>query len=393
LESYEGVLPGFTPGLVLPEDPRPWLAWLTSQGFGAGRDLRYETIYRPAGGGLWGPARYPADLSDTAFLVGEALSWLGVRDRPWFLHLSLLRPHPPWVAPEPYHRLHDPADMPPPVRRPGPAEESAQHPLLAHLLRATTWDSFVQGGCGPVSAVGDSDAAQARAVYFGLVAEVDRQLGRLFDALRAAGVWDDTLVVVTSDHGEMLGDHYLFGKRGYFDQAFHIPLIVRDPRPAADAGRGGAVERFTEAVDVMPTVLDWLGLEPPPQCDGDSLLPFCAGTEPDGWRRHAHWEFDFRDVRTQEAERALGLSPDRCSLAAIRGERFKYVHFAGLPPLFFDLVDDPHELVDRSGDPALRGEMLEHAQAMLSWRMAHADRDLANMQAGPGGMAEWRGRR
>ncbi|NIR39236.1 MAG: sulfatase-like hydrolase/transferase, partial [Actinobacteria bacterium] len=81
--------------------------------------------------------------------------------------------------------------------------------------------------------------------------------------LRSIDAWDDTLVVFTSDHGEQLGDHWLFGKYGYFDQAFHIPLIVRDPRPGADAGRGRRVDRFTENVDVMPTILDLLGADVP----------------------------------------------------------------------------------------------------------------------------------
>ena len=127
--------------------------------------------------------------------------------------------------------------------------------------------------------------------------------------------------------------------------------------------------------------------------DGVSLTPFLTGDTPADWRREVHWEHDFRDVRTLAAERALGLAPDQCALAVQRGARFKYVHFAGLKPLFFDLEADPDELVDRSDDATLRDRQLDCLQRMMSWRMTHADREFANMSAGEGGLVEWRGPR
>ena len=68
-----------------------------------------------------------------------------------------------------------------------------------------------------------------QASYYGLMAEVDDNMGRLFAHLKALGQWDDTLIVFTSDHGEQMGDHWLYGKTGFFDQSYHIPMIVRDP--------------------------------------------------------------------------------------------------------------------------------------------------------------------
>src|SRR3546814_1283596 len=78
----------------------------------------------------------------------------------------------------------------------------------------------------------------------------------------------------------------------------------------------------------------------------------CSSDLPADWRCEAHWEFDFRDAATGAPQRTLGVDLDDCSLAVIRGERWKYVHFAGLPPLLFDLVDDPGELTNRAEDPA-----------------------------------------
>jgi arylsulfatase A-like enzyme len=211
-----------------------------------------------------------------------------------------------------------------------------------------------------------------------MMSEVDDQIGRLMDHLAESGELDDTLVVFTSDHGEMLGDHWMLAKYGYFDQAFHIPLIVRDPSTAADPGRGRTVDDFTENVDVKPTILEWLGCEPPAQCDGLSLLPFCHGETPQDWRQEAHWEYDFRDVAGQRPEQALGLTSDQCALGVIRDKRYKYVHFTALPPLFFDLEEDPGEFRNLAQDPAARPLVLDYAQKMLSWRMNHDERVLAN---------------
>jgi arylsulfatase A-like enzyme len=192
--------------------------------------------------------------------------------------------------------------------------------------------------------------------------------------LEDSGLAERTLVIFTSDHGEELGDHWLLGKGGYFEGSYHIPLIVRDPRPGA--ARDGRVRHFTENVDVMPTMLEAIGAPVPRQCDGASLAPFLAGQVPPAWRETAHWEFDFRD---DEAERALGLSPDQCALNVIRGERYKYVHFTSLPPLFFDLERDPGETTNLAADPAYAPLVLVHAQQLLSWRMNHDDRALTHV--------------
>lgn len=400
LLTYEGVMTGFDTVLRVPEEPAPWTDWLAGRGYGAGH--HFDTIYRPRPGAdrwqdhgpTFAPALYRAEDSDTAFVAGYALDWLKqVGDRPWVLHLSLLRPHPPWIAPSPYHALYDPADMPRPQRAASVADEAATHPALAYFLRTIPWSDFSLIGDGRAADRDERDVLQARATYFALMTELDYQLGRLFDWLRAAGQWDRTLIVFTSDHGEQAGDHALFGKKGWFDASFHIPLIIRDPRPEANGGRGTRVTAFTESVDVMPTILDVLGSPVPHACDGASLAPFLRGEAPSLWRQAAHWEFDFRNVCTLDAEAALGLTPDQCNLTVIRDERFKYVHFCALPPLFYDLKDDPHEQVNRAGDAACQRDLLSCAQAMLSWRMLHADRELTNMRAGANGLRHWHGPR
>ena len=101
-----------------------------------------------------------------------------------------------------------------------------------------------------------------------------------------------------------------------------------------------------------------------------------GATPPDGWRREVHWQWDFRNPASHLAEDVLGLTMDQCTLDVIRDERWKYVHFAGLAPLLFDLVEDPRQLHDRSADPGCAAVVADYAQRLLSWRQRHDERTL-----------------
>jgi arylsulfatase A-like enzyme len=385
-DTYESVAPGFTPVMNLSELSRGWIADLLAKGYdvdapGEGREPLYDPD--PAGetapGGL-ASTRVRAEDSETAFLTDQLLRHLAVRQgQPWFVHLTYVCPHPPFAAPAPWHMAYDPAATPAPLRGPSAAAEAAQHPLLAGLHRAVPLDKFLNHADGRAADLDAAGVAAVRATYYGLASEVDHHLGRVFEFLQQSGQWDDTLIVFTSDHGEQLGDHHLFGKLGYFDQSAHIPLIVRDPRAAADAGRGRQVDSFTESVDIMPTILDWLGLAVPRHCDGRSLLPFCRGETPADWRDAAHWFYDFGNVRERIESEHGRLQGNECGVQVIRDAKRKYVHCTGLPPLFFDLERDPGEFDDRSGDPAYAAEVLAYAQKLLSWRMRHEDRALSHI--------------
>ena len=176
----------------------------------------------------------------------------------------------------------------------------------------------------------------------------------------------------------MLGDHWCWGKEVPFDKAVRVPFIVRSPL-SESAARGRQVSRFTEHVDIMPTILDHLGISPPLQCDGHSLRSFLEGEEPPRWRAEARWEYDFRSIFDDVAEREFRITLDECGLAVVRTETRKYVHFASLPPLYFDLERDPAELNNLAETPSFAPEMLAMAQRMLSWRMAYNGRELTGI--------------
>ena len=396
LRSYEGVLPGMTPVVYTDDRALPWRADLQAKGYTVSEESlgmfkpKSDKTQTERRGLTFAPARYTTEDSYTAFLTNEVIKYLSVcKDAPWFVHLSYLAPHPPFVAPEPYHAMYDPADVPKPVRATTVDAEASQHPYLEYYLHHQTgagirYDHDSRNNL----ALDDTDVLQARATYYGMMSEVDTHIGRLITYLKDMGAYENTLLVFTSDHGDQLGDHWQFSKRGYFDQTFHVPLIVRDPTAGAKCARGRRVDAFTESVDIMPTILENLGVAIPSQCDGESLKPFCRGGTPAGWRDEAHWGLDFRDLIDNDDNFSLGLKPDQCAFNVIRGKRYKYIHFTALPPLFFDLENDPHELHNLANQFEHRDLVLEYAQKMLSWRMNHDERVLANMRLATNGLVE-----
>lgn len=383
LRSYEGVLPGFTVRQFLPEHQKQWLSWLKAQGVDASAGS--PDIHRPAngqrkvGGDVTNaPPVYSKDQTPTAFLAGEFIRWLGEQEQasPWFAHISFISPHPPFIVPEPYNTMYDPADGPAFRRAASWQAEAESHPYLAYDLGQQKRTKFVPGVDGKVPDWSEENFRRIRAIYYGMISELDAQLGRIWQALKAADSWDDTVIVLTSDHAEMMGDHFMLGKGGFFDASYHIPLIIRDPGRTTVAG--SSVDRFTEAVDIFPTLLDLIGAAPQPHLDGTSLAPWLDGDRPGDWRDAAHWEFDFRSVADGEAERHFGIGSRDCNLAVLRTEDFKYVYFSGgLPPLLFDLTKDPGELSNMAQDPAYLPVRLEFAEKMLAWRARHLDQALA----------------
>jgi arylsulfatase A-like enzyme len=386
LRSYEQVLPGFTPIVFDPWEwhSPAWGAWLAARGVDV--PANPNDLYGPLAdfpgadehGSTWAPTRFRAEESQSAFLAESVIGWLDQHGSdPFFIHTSFLRPHPPRRNPAGYHDRYRADELPDFVATPTKAEEAAAHPFNQLVL-------YHPEAGAPED---ERERRQMRATYYGAMDEVDDQLGRVFDYLDATGLSDSTLVVLTSDHGEMGGDHWLFEKLGYWDESYRIPLIVRDPDRAADPGRGQVVEAFTESVDVLPTICGWLGIEVPLQADGFALQPFTTGVglaedgAPDHWRNEAHWSWHFSNPAGRDAESFYGIPMAHCSLDVVRGRDLKYVQFAAdpalLPPLLFDLDDDPFQLHDRvrrgeGGEAAWRA-----AQRLLLWRMRNDERALS----------------
>ncbi|HEY5861444.1 MAG TPA: sulfatase-like hydrolase/transferase, partial [Casimicrobiaceae bacterium] len=214
------------------------------------------------------PSRVREEDSETAYMTDRALAWIaGQGETPWVLHLSYVKPHWPYVAPAPWHALYRGRDTGPIVH--GPQDGTLdEHPVLRAYRTHDECVSFAR----------DEVARHVRPAYMGLVAQLDHHIGRLVAALESAGRMRDTMIVFTTDHGEFTGDRGLGEKELFYDEIVRVPLIVVDPSARADATRGACDANFIEGVDIVPTILDALGLAVPAhRVEGRSLLPLLHG--------------------------------------------------------------------------------------------------------------------
>ena len=201
--------------------------------------------------------------------------------------------------------------------------------------------------------------------YMGLIKQLDDHLGRLFAFLEAEGRMDDTLIVLTSDHGDYLGDHWLGEKELFHEESVRIPLIVYSPDAAADVTRGRVERRFAEAIDLAATFLDAAGGAPQPhRLEGVSLLPLLDGREMPGWRDATFSEFDYA---FREARQILKLPADQARGWMVRTDRWKYIAYEGFRPQLFDLEQDPDEFEDLGDSPAHEAVRAEMAARLLDW--------------------------
>lgn len=380
--GYEGIMSGFEEGVLLPgEKPEKWLSWLREKGYDIENvDDAFSTDYDKDINTKHTRASYPptykAEHSQTAFLTQHVTDYIDLHLKEnqdsWCVHLSYLRPHPPFVAPAPYNTLVDPSTLDPLDH---PQTNTNDHPYLKAAKSAIgDWpESWLQKLANSTNY--QEEAQQIRATYYGLINKVDHYFGALIDHLKKIGEYENTLIILTSDHGELMGDHGLFGKRGYYRESYHIPLIIRTPNQKK-SNKGLIEDSITESVDIMPTILDWLDSSIPRQCDGQSLLPFTRGNKPKKWRQEAHWEYEFYDVKSKTVESSLGLTMQDCKLNVIQSDRYMYVHFAALPPLFFDLSIDPKTNNNVINLPQYSDKVLEFSQRLLTWRMQNDERTL-----------------
>lgn len=268
--------------------------------------------------------------------------------RPFFLHVGFEKPHEPWSVHRKYLDLFDPDTMPLPTAC-GDWRQHGRHagiPDWQHTSRTP------------------QEVRAITASYYACVAEMDHELGRVIDRCAGLGLLEDTLVIYTSDHGELLFDHGLIYKHNFFASSVDVPLIM--------AGPGISPAQRTSApvslVDLLPTVLDWAGLPPSPDTEGESLQPALAGRfDPD---RAVFSEFH------QSGSAAWGprLHPTRM----VQRGRWKLIYTHGMRDQLFDTAGDPEETRDLAGECAHAGTMrrLRHL-ALRDWELdAHPQLSL-----------------
>ncbi|SSW64098.1 Arylsulfatase [Achromobacter agilis] len=284
------------------------------------------------------PARVPDEHSETPYITRRAMDFIrDAGDQPWCLHLSYIKPHWPYIVPEPYASMYGPEDALPVVR--SDAERQDPHPVYAAMMDHRVSRTFSRDGVRDAVMPG----------YMGLIKQIDDQLGVLFAFLEAQGLMDSTMIVFTSDHGDYLGDHWMGEKDLFHEPVIRAPLIIYDPDDRADATRGTRCDALVEAVDLAPTFIDVYGGEPVPHAvDGCSLRPLLFGLRPAAWREHVVCEYDFA---FQDSRIALAAKPRDAWMRMISDGRWKYVLFERYRPMLFDLAADPNEFTDLGASP------------------------------------------
>jgi arylsulfatase len=239
------------------------------------------------------------------------------RSEPWCCWVSFGGPHEPWDTPGPWSSMYRPADMPPPAP---PLEPDLDRPRgsLDRFL------SFVAPDFD------DGEELRMRADYAGNVSLIDDQIGRILDTVEARGELDNTVIVFSSDHGEMNGDHGLIYKMNFFDGAVRVPLLVRTPETARSGTVGTVNDSPAEWLDIGPTLIEAAGGEPIHRQFGRSLLPALNGSS-------------HRDEAISEFEGEIMLMNDEWKLVVNR---------RGEPYLLFDRSADPLETTNLAADPS-----------------------------------------
>ncbi|MEM7189579.1 MAG: sulfatase-like hydrolase/transferase [Pseudomonadota bacterium] len=343
-EAYDGRVPGWGHALQAAGIPCLSIGKLhyRNQSDATGFDRQIEPIHIPDGVGwvralLRQPlAGYdataemaemigPGETDYTAFdrrVTAEACAWLAdAPDPPWCTFVSYLSPHYPLIAPQEYYDLYDPKALE------GPAEPTPDHPVLGEVANFFDHDPYFTPETRGV----------ARAAYFGLCSFLDAQVGQVLAALEARGQAEDTLILLTSDHGEMLGHKGFWGKSTMYEDSARVPLIA--------TGTGvvpGTEPAPVSLIDLAPTMTAALGVSA--DYPGASLL---APAVPD---------------RTIFSEYHDGGSP--VGITMVRWGQWKYVHYAqGHPPQLFDLTADPNETHDLANT---RPEIIAEARARMA---------------------------
>lgn len=285
-----------------------YLYWLKSE-LGVNRDVTDTGI--DCNSFITRPWQYEEKYHPTNYVTDRALDFMRRRDRrkPFFLMVSYVRPHPPFDMPECFFDMYKDRELTPP-----------------YIGDWADSERLERNGRNYMSDTGPADKAlvnRARAGYYGCISHVDNQIGRLLDGLHDH-TCGETIIIFTSDHGELLGDHYTLKKTRPYQGSVNIPLIIRG------AGmRGGKIDdRLTELRDIMPTLIDIAGGDVPNDIDGFSLLG-------DSRREYLHGEHSGGDIGNQ----------------FIVTENDKYCWFTQSGrEQYFDLKNDPHELHDAIND-------------------------------------------
>lgn len=290
----------------------------------------------------------PTRLHNSVWTADRAIAFLERQDgaRPFFLAVGFQDPHHPHCLPMDFEARVNPDAVPMPDFTEGELDDKPPHFLEARhgtLEESNMRGAFMVAGQGTganYTEVSDEDARLGRAYYYGMCQLLDQQLGRVLDCLDRRGLTQETLVIFTSDHGELLGDHGLWMKGPFhYEQLVRVPFIARLPRVIPEGMRTAAL--FSH-VDVTPTLLSAAGLKPAEELDGRDALPL--------WRGETNQVRDFALVECVD-------DPKKLRLKSIITKNRKLTWYCEQSyGELYDLDRDPREKQNRWDDPKYASE-------------------------------------
>ena len=286
--------------------------------------------------------RYDRNVTDLAvdFLREKASP---SDDKPFLLYCGFMHPHFPLIAPPEFYSLYDPDALELPATWNERLE--SQHPIIQHHRRA--WRNDIPPP--------EATVRCALASYYALVSSLDAQIGRILEAIDTSPLREDTVVIYTSDHGEMAGHHGIWQKQCFYEPAVKVPLMLRLP-----SGETGRVAQNVSLIDVLPTLLEITGLETPSDLPGDSLLEI-AQHQADEPTRAVFSEYHH-----------MGML--NAGFMLKQGD-YKLCHYVGSEPQLFNVGVDPLENDDLAPTPeyaAKRSEMEVALRAIVDPELADA---------------------
>jgi len=330
-----------------------------------------------ASGWMFANADKPANIresdSETPWLTQQAIEFIKqAGESSWCAHVSYIKPHWPYIVPAPYHDMYGSEHVLPVLR--SDIERDNPHPVYGAYVGNKIAHAFQK----------DEVRQKVIPAYMGLIKQCDDQLGVLLNYLDESGLRDNTMIVLTSDHGDYLGDHWLGEKDLFHEQSVKVPMIISDPRATANTTRGSVCDALVESIDLAATFVDAAGGSVPEHIiEGRSLLPWLQGETPD-WREYVISEYDY-SVTPQCAR--LGLEPRDARLFMVFDGRFKMMHAeGGFRPMLFDLQNDPEEFHDLAKGGEHQAEIDRLYDCLAEWgrrlaqRVTRSDDDIKSMR-------------
>ena len=322
----------------------------------------------PAGKATFGDeaaARLPEDAGKPAFLAGEAIRFLETRkDRPFFLSVNFFEPHSPYHGP--LDDLYDPEQITLPASWYAPMDETV--PLRYRRRREAVLRDWFEGNL-----TGDDERAWKELIarYWGNCTLVDKYAGRILDRLDELGLAEDTIVVYTTDHGDMMGEHRLLGKTTQYEGSMHVPLIIRVP--------GLAPRRIvtpTSLVDLVPTLLALLDVAAPLRLQGTDRRPLLERGDiaPEEAQVVVEWNsfhgYPKRDEQPDILDEPEDVKQRLRATAArtIRLGRWKLTLYASGEHELYHLEADPGELRNAFRDPRAASVVQDLYARLLEWQ-------------------------